>query len=216
MTDRGTKAFAERTEWSERRPPTTPAGDARRPIRLSAMTKTARLRRTALLALPLSLALACASTNENMEQPEQNQAEPQLSLEQRSAEVPRTPQANRVRPWTGRFQNESVLLADEIHIEGPKGLLEHVVSVQDPARVEYVVKTTPSGLRQTTRLREDGQPAQIDAQIDAWRLVAFRRLVVLEKPGDVPVRLRGVGRAIHRDGDTGARTEQNVLEYVGD
>jgi len=174
------------------------------------MSKTACMRRSLLLALPLSLALACASTDGAAN----SQNEAQTHMAPSSAEAPSTGQPAR-RAWTSRFQNESVLLADEIQIHGPKGLLEHVVSVQDPARVDYLVKTTPEGLRQVTSLRDGGQPAQIDAQIDAWRLVAFNRLVVVEQPGDVPVRVRGYGDAILRDSSTGERTEDAQLEFVG-
>ena len=66
--------------------------------------------------LLLCLAGGCAGTGQN---------EPALELE---------PAPSPQREWTRAFQEKAVLLADEIHIEGPFDLIDHVAQGDEIAR----------------------------------------------------------------------------------
>lgn len=95
--------------------------------------------------------------------------------------------------WTDEFQSERVLTADEVTIEGPKGLLGHVFVTQDTENQTQETKATPEGLRIETRVNDGTDDAPVRAQLDKWVVVAARRLVVLENPhaSSVIVHARG-------------------------
>jgi hypothetical protein len=116
--------------------------------------------------------------------------------------------------WTDAFLEPAVLVADEITIEGPPGLLEHVAIRQDPELVEFVTETTTQGLRQEYELLSGVGAAEIQGQIDAWVLAALRQLVVLERPGEAPVIVRASGNAawIPADGSGERRGSSLVFE----
>ncbi len=97
--------------------------------------------------------------------------------------------------WTDAFLGEAVLVADEIWIEGPEDLLEHVAIRQDPEVLDYATTTTSEGLRQEIVRKEGESAAEIRAQIDAWSVVALQKLVVLQRPGAAPVRIVATGEA---------------------
>ncbi len=160
------------------------------------------LSRMLVLLLPL-VALACRST------PPAGRSDASIRPAVAAAEP--VPQM----PWTERFGDGAALLADEICIEGPPGLLDHVAVTQDPEQTRYVAKTVSEGLLQETRARSDAGYVEIHGQLDAWRLVALRRLVVLERPGEVPVTIVARGQAFWRavDGDDEQRGPE--LRFTG-
>lgn len=94
-------------------------------------------------------------------------------------------------PWTEAFDRPSVLIAEVIEITGPDRLAQQFVARQDPGLVDYAVETVSTGLQQTYTVVAGGGAAE--AQLDAWRLVATKRMVVTQNPGrvDVLVRARG-------------------------
>ncbi|QDU68864.1 hypothetical protein [Engelhardtia mirabilis] len=96
-------------------------------------------------------------------------------------------------PWTDSFNDESVLIAEVIEISGPDRLAQQFVARQDPGNVDFEIKTVSQGLWQEYRVVQPG--AVIEAQLDAWKLVATKRLVVLQRPGRVDVQLRADGDA---------------------
>src|SRR5262245_52140279 len=51
-------------------------------------------------------------------------------------------------PWTDSFLRPAVLLAADIRIEGPRGLLRHVATVSNPEELDRVEKTLPEGFLQ--------------------------------------------------------------------
>jgi hypothetical protein len=119
------------------------------------------------------------------------------------------------RPWTDAFLSEAVLVADEVRIEGPLDLLEHVAIRQDPEALDYRTETTTEGLRQDVMPKEGMQLAEIRCQLDAWTIVALRRLIVLQRPGEAPVRIVASGDvALMPVG--GAETRSPRLEFRGD
>jgi hypothetical protein len=120
------------------------------------------------------------------------------------------------RAWTARFQDEAVLVADEIAIEGPHDLIDHVVLSQDPETSSYLSKTIPEGLFQELSAKpEMGTPVQ--AQLDGWRLAAARRITVLQRPGNVSVVVRARGRAYFASTGVGAGEQRkDELSFVGE
>ena len=124
--------------------------------------------------------------------------------------VPPPPQ-----PWTSRFEGEAVLFADEIRIEGPPGLLEHIVLRQEPGVTDYQVRTVAEGLLQELTLLREDPLGDLRGQLDNWSLVAFRRLTLLERPGDVPITVRAEGRAAWIGAD-GTEQRQARLQFVAE
>jgi len=149
------------------------------------------------LAGACALAVACAGT-------------PPKGSPQELAGTPPPP-----RPWTSAFQREALLMADEIEIEGPSDLVDHVVLRQDDETSEYVTKTISEGLLQRLVARpEMGVPVQ--ANLDGWALAAFREIRVLQRPGDVPVVVRARGQAFWAEASSGGERRENMLEFRGE
>ncbi len=122
--------------------------------------------------------------------------------------------AAKSKPWTDRFLPPSMLVADEIHIEGPAPLLEHVVTRPEPAVHDSSVQTIPAGFEQTIRVRTAG--AEIRAQIDQLSIVAMRKLVVLERPGAGDVLITAVGDVSYwKDGPKGQAARSQSLKIPG-
>ncbi len=117
--------------------------------------------------------------------------------------------------WTREFLEPAFLVADEIMIQGPPALREHLVVRQDKRTSDYSAKTTEKGFLQQTVAKPDQGLIEIRAQLDAWQLVAFKRIVWLERPGDVNVTVRASGDAKWGT-DAGESREGDMLEFVGD
>jgi hypothetical protein len=99
-------------------------------------------------------------------------------------------------PWPGRFERSALLVADQIAIEGPKGLLDHVALGQDDLLLDYDVETLPEGFRQLLTRKPGVEYAEIRAGIDAWEITALDRILVIERPGEVgdrPIRVVASG-----------------------
>lgn len=118
------------------------------------------------------------------------------------------------RPWTRAFEREAVLVADEIRIEGPEDLLTHVAIVQDPEAVQYETKTVTEGLQQELVVKP-GAFGQIRAQLDGWSLAATRRMVILQRPGEVPVVVRAAGNVLWARTDGSEERRESRLEFRG-
>lgn len=115
-------------------------------------------------------------------------------------------------PWTKAFMQSAALLADEVIIEGPVGILDHTASVRHTLH-ERVAKPVPAGFLQDVRVKTANAPP-IGAQLDALQIKALRRLVILEKVGDVDVVVRARGGAFWSDG-LGNEQRGDTLEFVG-
>ena len=101
-------------------------------------------------------------------------------------------------PWTNAFSQSAVMLANTFRIEGPVGLLEHVVASSDDAFYERSMETTPDGLLQVIRRVSPDVP-EIRVQLDAWTLAAFDRVTILERVDCSPVTVIASGDALWRD-----------------
>jgi hypothetical protein len=118
------------------------------------------------------------------------------------------------QPWTPAFGAEAVLVADEIRIEGPFDLVDHVALRQDPETTVYSEKTVPDGLLQELLARA-GAGRELHAQLDAWSLAALRRITVLRRPGDGPVTVRALGSAYWAAADGSAERREPELVFRG-
>ena len=119
-------------------------------------------------------------------------------------------------PWTRRFMQPAVLVADRIVIEGPSDLVDHVAIRQEPDLFVYKTELTPAGLRQEIFRRPAVIGGEMRAQLDAWSLGALERLVVLQRPGDVPVIVRAEGNAVWIPTDGGEELRRQQLEFRGE
>ena len=90
----------------------------------------------------LVLAAACSSPDRSNVPP--NEATPERPLEERA-------QLN--MPWTDAFQKPAVLIANEVRIEGPRGLLQHVATMSDPSELDRKEETRPEGFLQEIVVR---------------------------------------------------------------
>ncbi len=120
------------------------------------------------------------------------------------------------QPWTKSFQASALLIADEIRIEGPKGLLDHVATRIEPEHHVYEVDTLPAGFQQVFRPRDEAAGFEMRAYLDALEVVAFKRLVLLERPGDAEVVVQAAGDAYWRDASTGQERRGALLRFVGE
>ena len=117
------------------------------------------------------------------------------------------------KPWTDRFKVAGVLIADEIRIEGPAPLLEHVVTRPENGVHDVEAKTLPAGFQQTITVRSGG--AEIRAQIDAVAISAMRRIVILERPGLGDVLVTATGNVFWKEPQADQPTRTNNLRLEG-
>lgn len=118
------------------------------------------------------------------------------------------------RVWTLAFLREAVLVADQIVIEGPFDLIDHVALRQDEQTSAYSTKTIPEGLLQELSTRPD-VGLEVRGQLDAWSLAAFQKITVLQRPGDVPVTVRALGNAYWAAADGSGERRQDQLVFQG-
>lgn len=120
-----------------------------------------------------------------------------------------------VRPWTTAFLPEAHLVADVIEIEGPDDLLNHI-ALRQGADVQLETKTVTEGLRQTLTPATGSGGIELRAQLDNLTLVAFRKLVVLRRPGDLPVRVEAKGNVWWARADGSEERREDKLEILGE
>ena len=123
--------------------------------------------------------------------------------------------------WPSAFTRPALLVADQIAIEGPKGLLDHVALGQDDTKLDYSVETVPEGFRQVLTRKPDVDFVEIRAGLDAWEITALDRILVIERPGevgDVPVRVVAAGavwwRSLDARGPLDGGTEERRAERL--
>lgn len=119
-------------------------------------------------------------------------------------------------PWTSTFQSAALLIADEIRIEGPKGLLNHIATRIEPDHHTYAATTLPEGFQQSFEPRNLAAGIDIRAYLDGLEVVALKRLVLLERPGDVQVIVEAVGDAFWRESSSGNEKRGSALRFVGE
>jgi hypothetical protein len=102
-------------------------------------------------------------------------------------------------PWTDRFLNDAVLVAAEVHVEGPVGLIEHLVTWREEEVLAIQEETTSAGFRQTFTLKPGVSGVEIRAQLDKLKISALSKLVVLERPGPVDVLVTATGNVFWKE-----------------
>lgn len=118
------------------------------------------------------------------------------------------------KPWTGAFAETAIMLTRSVRIEGPEGLLDHVVASSDDEFYERTIETTPEGLLQTVRRRGSTSP-EIRVRLDRWTIAVEESVVLLETIAPGPVRLVASGNALWRDVD-GHLAQAQRLEFTGE
>ncbi len=160
--------------------------------------QTRTFSRASLLALSLCFAgsLACTTTEPT--------APPESSAAAKAAAA---------RLWTKEFQAKSILIANEISIEGPPGLIDHVAFKQKPEQT-YTVKTVAEGF-----LQEIAAPAEaenpIEIQIDNLAIYAVRNARILERVSAGPVRIRARGEVLWKNLESGQEQRAESFELNG-
>ncbi|MCP3918285.1 MAG: hypothetical protein GY711_22285 [bacterium] len=99
--------------------------------------------------------------------------------------------------WTDAFRGKSTLLAHNVAIVGPIGLLDHIAVRSDDALYERSAKTTEEGFLQTVRSRQEGEIVR--AHLDAWLLAGERSISILESPTATSVTVTARGEAVRLD-----------------
>ena len=117
-------------------------------------------------------------------------------------------------PWTKDFEVAAVLLAADVRIEGPRGLIQHVATVSDPESLARAEKTLPEGFLQETTVKPEAPGAEIRAQLDRLSIVATHRLTILERPGPVDVVVVATGDAYWSSGGQ-AEKRGDTLRFQG-
>ncbi len=113
------------------------------------------------------------------------------------------------KPWTDSFTKKAILFADEIVVEGPRGIIDHAGMRVDDEVHASSTHTTKDGLLQEAHV-VPGAQIEIHAFLDNWELIAFQKITILERvtPCDVHVRARGDVRFV----DQVTKEEQHGAE----
>lgn len=118
--------------------------------------------------------------------------------------------------WTNAFLEPANLVADEIAIEGPPALRNHVTVRQDSQGASYIATTTPKGFLQEVGALPEVGYVELHAQLDSWKIVAFRRITWLERPELGPVLIRASGGASWQGIESGTERRDEVLLFRGE
>ena len=118
-------------------------------------------------------------------------------------------------PWTDSFMQPAVLLATEVRIEGPNGLLEHLATRADPEFHDRTEKAVPAGLMQEITVKPGAGESEIKAYLDHLAIAATRRLIVLERHDAVDVVVLAAGDAFWKNSATQEEQRGESLRFVG-
>lgn len=117
-------------------------------------------------------------------------------------------------PWTRDFQDPAVLVAEEVFVQGPPGLLDHFAMRVDPDYHDRREETTSAGYLQLVETKP-GLPVEIRGYLDQLEIAAFRRLRVLESPGDIEVSVEARGEVYFARRGTGEERRVPSLRLIG-
>ncbi len=120
------------------------------------------------------------------------------------------------RPWPTSFAQRSVLTAREIHIVGPKGLIEHLVILQDLEHHDHKVTTVSDGLRIEERVKPEIVDEPIRAQLDNLVIAAEVCITALESVSADHVVIEASGDVYWRVLESGAERRAETLRLVGE
>ena len=115
--------------------------------------------------------------------------------------------------WTREFEASSTLIAREVILEGPPGLVDHVILRQSPDQ-NYTAKATPDGFLQEITINNDSGE-MIRIQIDNLSIAAERHVRVFERIVDGPVLVRATGDVYWKNLETGQEVRMEAFELIG-
>ncbi len=117
--------------------------------------------------------------------------------------------------WRTAFDEVAVMIADVVHIEGPKGLVDHIATRPVAGHHVQNLETFPKGFLHTIVALEPGVSLEIQAALDQLQIAALRQLTILERPGDLPVTVSATGNVFYqRSGEAEAQRGPS-LKLVG-
>lgn len=119
------------------------------------------------------------------------------------------------KPWTTQFEKATLLIADEVRIEGPDGLLDHLATRADATAHKKSERVTRDGFLQEIVLAPNTAPLEIRAFLDRYEIVALKKLSVLERPGPVDAVIVATGDVFLRDAASEAVQRAPVLRIDG-
>lgn len=157
----------------------------------------------------LLIVLACAACGT----PERREESPFAPAPDPNAPPPRAGLV--AKPWTDRFLKPAALIAQDVRVEGPDGLLEHIVARQELEFVDVETKTTSDGLLQTITLKSGVPNGEIRAQLDNLAILCLHRLEILERPGPVPVVVLARGDAFYQEKGSTSEMRGPTLRFEG-
>ena len=117
--------------------------------------------------------------------------------------------------WTTEFEQPTLLFADRVYIEGPRGLLDHFAARAVEEYHSYEAETVPDGFRQTYKVVRPTAGVELRAYLDALELVVMNDLVVIERPGELDVVVRATGNVYWRNSSTGEEHRASQLNFTG-
>ena len=162
-------------------------------------------------AVPLCLALAAlvACTSEK------STSRDESSTGESSAEAPARPMPEAMLPWTDAFQKSAVLLANDVRVEGPTGLIARIATVSNPDELDRIEKATPDGYLVTIQAKPEVYGVEIKAQLDRLTIVALQHLTMLERPGAKSVVVDAKGEVFWQELETKAEKHVPAMRLEG-
>mgnify|MGYP001558119490 CR=1 FL=1 len=142
---------------------------------------------------------ACSAPREEAARTLDSRPEAVVDESQPSDSAERARDSEPAKPWTKAFEQRSVLLANQVRVEGPLGLLDHLYYDGSLTHVQHA-ETVPEGYLQTVSVRP-GSNERIRAELDGLRLEVLEQLTLLERVAPGPVRVSAQGQVWWRDLD---------------
>lgn len=158
-------------------------------------------------AIALAALLACTS--------EKPTSRDETSGAGASAEAPARPMPDAMLPWTDAFQKSAVLLANDVRVEGPQGLIARIATVSNPDELERIEKATPEGYLVVIQAKPEVYGVEIKAQLDRLTIVALQHLTMLERPGSKTVVVEAKGEVFWQELETKAEKHVPTLRLEG-
>jgi hypothetical protein len=154
---------------------------------------------------------ACGATGSKSSK---DAASPYAPAPDPSAPPPKSEVA-RHAPWTTEFMKSGMLVADEIEVEGPVGLFDHIATRVDPDVHDQVQRTIPAGFEQQVVAKSGAEDSEIHSQLDQLSLIATRRITVLERPSPIDVVISARGAVFWHDDASKQDKRSEVLRVIG-
>ncbi len=159
------------------------------------------------LVIPLAALLACTS--------EKSTSRDETSGAGASTEAPARPMPDAMLPWTDAFQKSAVLLANDVRVEGPQGLIARIATVSNPEELDRIEKATPEGYLVVIQAKPEVYGVEIKAQLDRLTIVALGHLTMLERPGSKTVVVEAKGEVFWQELETKAEKHVPALRLEG-